>query len=152
MTFPSIFDPLVVRQITARITSLTHQTQPEWGKMDVARMLAHLCVSYEMVFEDKHKAPGALLKVFLKLFVKSSVVGPKPYPKNLRTAPAFLITDKRVFETEQKRLLAFLNRTCELGEAHFDGHASMSFGALSADEWNTLFYKHLDHHLRQFGV
>ena len=88
----------------------------------------------------------------LKLAVKKSVVGPKPYPQNSRTAPAFLITDKRVFETEKSRLLSYINRTAELGEKHFDGRESLSFGALSVDEWNTLFYKHLDHHLRQFGV
>ena len=61
MTFPSIFDQQVVSQLTGRINSLSHETQPEWGKMNVAQMLAHSCVSYEMVFENKHKAPGSFM-------------------------------------------------------------------------------------------
>jgi hypothetical protein len=40
----------------------------------------------------------------------------------------------------------------ELGEGYFNGLTSNSFGKLSTIEWNNLFYKHLDHHLRQFGV
>jgi len=40
----------------------------------------------------------------------------------------------------------------ELGEAHFDKKESHSFGVLTKGEWDTMFYKHLDHHLGQFGV
>ena len=40
----------------------------------------------------------------------------------------------------------------QLGEAHFDNKESHSFGKLNINEWNTMFYKHLDPHLTQFGV
>jgi hypothetical protein len=45
-----------------------------------------------------------------------------------------------------------MKKTQGLGEAHFDGKDSHSFGNLSKSQWNTMFYKHLDHHLTQFGV
>ena len=45
-----------------------------------------------------------------------------------------------------------MQKTFDLGSAHFEGKESPSFGALTADEWNVLFAKHLDHHLTQFGV
>jgi hypothetical protein len=45
-----------------------------------------------------------------------------------------------------------MKKTVDLGEAHFDGKESLSFGKLTASQWNTMFYKHLNHHLTQFGV
>jgi hypothetical protein len=36
-------------------------------------------------------------------------------------------------------------------EAHFDGMESLSSGRLTIQQWNTLFAKHLEHHLGQFG-
>jgi hypothetical protein len=84
--------------------------------------------------------------------VKNGVINEKPYPKNSRTAPAFIIADERKFEEEKARLIGYLQKTCALGSAGFEGKESLSFGKLSAPEWSNLFYKHLDHHLRQFGV
>ena len=76
----------------------------------------------------------------------------KPYPRNGRTAPQFIIADKREFDTEKKRLIDFINKTQELGDKYFESKESHSFGKLSSQEWNNSFYKHLDHHLTQFGV
>jgi hypothetical protein len=148
----SVFNPADVAELTDRINKLTAQTQPQWGKMTVAQMLAHCNVSYEMAYTDKHPKPNVLMKFILKTLVKEKVVGPHPYKHSNPTAPAFLIKDDRDFEIEQKRLTDHLNQTLQLGEAHFDGKESHSFGKLSIDEWNTMFYKHLDHHLTQFGV
>ena len=64
----------------------------------------------------------------------------------------FVIGDDRNFETEKNRMIDYLNKTVELGESYFDQKESLSFGKLSITEWNNLFYKHLDHHLTQFGV
>ncbi|TKB97812.1 DUF1569 domain-containing protein [Pedobacter cryophilus] len=139
-------------EILERINKLTPNTQRKWGKMEVAQMLAHLNVSYEMIYEDKHPKPNAFMKLILKLLVKNMVVNEKPYKHNSKTAPAFIIKDDKDFETEKKRLIDFVNKTQELGEAYFDGKESHSFGALNKTEWNNMLYKHLDHHLTQFGV
>ena len=148
----SVFDAVVVDEITHRIRSLATDSQPLWGAMDVARMLAHLCVPYEIVFEDIHPEPGALKRFLLRTFVKSGVVGEKPYRRSLPTARAFRITEEREFERERERLLGYIQRTAEFGEVHFDGRDYPSFGPLTKREWNNLFFKHLDHHLTQFGV
>ena len=152
MTHPNLFDAAITEEVHKRIHRLTHETQPLWGKMNVANMLGHCNVTYEMMYETKHPKPGGFMKFMLKLFVKRAVVGPKPYPKNSRTAPQFLIADERVFDTEKQRLLDYLQRVQAEGAAAFDQRESHSFGPLSIDEWNTLMYKHLDHHLKQFGV
>ena len=88
----------------------------------------------------------------LRAFVKKLVVNDKPYKRNSRTAPEFIITDSKYFETEKNRLETYINKTVQLGESAFDGKVSHSFGALNKEEWNNMFYKHLDHHLSQFAV
>ena len=152
MALANIFTKAVSDGVIQRINNLNATTQGNWGKMAVAQMLAHCNVSYEMMYEDKHPKPNFLIKFILKSFVKPKVVDESPYPKNGSTAPAFIIKDDRDFEAEKKRLIAYITKTQELGEAHFDGKASHSFGNLTKEEWNNLLYKHLDHHLTQFGV
>jgi len=56
------------------------------------------------------------------------------------------------FELQKSRLIDYLLKTQSLGADHFDGKASHSFGKLDKTQWNTMFYKHIDHHLTQFGV
>lgn len=148
----NLFNPKDVSDTINRINQLTPTTQGQWGKMTVDQMLAHCNVTYEMAYEDKHPKPNAFVRFILKLFVKNAVVGPKPYPKNGRTAPQFVMTGQKDFEAEKQRLIAYLQKTQALGEAHFEGKESNSFGALTANEWNISFAKHLDHHLTQFGV
>ena len=148
----NIFSSVVCEEIIARINQLAVQSTPEWGKMNVAQMLAHCNVTYELVFENKHPKPNALVRFLLKVVVKNYVVSDKPFKRSSQTSPAFIITNDRDFETEKSRLIDYINQAQKLGSAYFDGKESHSFGVLKATEWNAMFYKHLDHHLKQFGV
>lgn len=152
MSLPNIFDKSVSDQLIRRINALTPASQPNWGKMNVAQMLAHCNVTYELVYENKHPQPNFLMKFILKTFIKKIVTSETPYKHNSRTAPVFLITDTKDFETEKQRLINYINKTQQLGETSFDNKMSHSFGRLSVTEWNNMFYKHLNHHLTQFGV
>lgn len=153
MTLPSVFETSVLDELKRRIHSITANTQPQWGTMSADQVMAHLNVTYEYLYEPgQFKAPNAIMKFFLKTFVKSAVCGSKPYPKGSRTAPDFIKSDSYQFEAERDRLIAFLDRVQRDGAASFEGKESHSFGKLTADEWNTMFYKHLDHHLKQFGA
>ena len=148
----NIFEANETIIVIDRINKLGVTTRPLWGKMTADQMLAHCNVTYEMSFEDKHKKPNGFTKFMLKVFVKNMVVGDKPYKKNSKTAPQFLIVDARNFEGEKERLINYLNKAQNLGADYFDGKESHSFGKLTKQEWNTMFFKHLDHHLSQFGV
>ena len=152
MALPNIFQKNVSNQVIERINQLKPNTQPNWGKMSVAQMLAHCNVTYEMVFEDKHPRPNFFMKFILKSFIKKVVVSETPYKHNSGTAPAFLIKETKDFEAEKTRLIGHISKTQELGEVNFDNKESPSFGILNTTEWNNMFYKHLDHHLTQFGV
>lgn len=149
----NIFDKKVTTELLERIEKLTPERQAQWGKMNAAQMLAHCNVTYEFVFEEgKHPKPKGFKKFLIKLFAKNIVVGDKPYKKNSRTAPEFMIADAREFKKEKMRLIDYMNKTLELGEKHFHNKESHSFGVLTKQEWSNLFFKHLDHHLSQFGV
>jgi len=148
----NVFDKAVANELVDRLSNLNSTTQVLWGKMNVGQVMAHCCVTYEYVYETSHKKPGGLKKFLLTSFVKKGVVGDKPYSKNLRTAPDFLMREDKDFEAERKRLIDYINKTQELGEEYFDGKESHSFGTLNKKEWNAMFYKHLDHHLGQLGV
>lgn len=120
--------------------------------MNVSQMLAHCNVTYELVFENKHETPNFLMKLMMKAFIKKIVTNEIMYKRGSQTGPQFIIKDLRDFEKEKKRLIDYVNKTQQLGEKEFDNKVSHSFGKLTKEEWNNMFYKHLEHHLTQFGV
>lgn len=148
----NIFDKTVSEEIIERINLLTPNSIPNWGKMNVGQMLAHCNVTYELIYENNVSKPKGLKKWLLKKLVKNLVVNEKSYAKNGRTAPEFLITDTKEFDQEKERLISYINQTQQLGGVHFHNKESHSFGNLTTQEWNNMFYKHLNHHLTQFGV
>lgn len=141
-----------VQQNIGRLEKLAVDSQPVWGKMNAAQMLAHLNATYATSLGDIEVKNNWFMKFMLKSFVKNAVVGEKPYKRNLRTAPYFVVADKRDFEKEKGSLVNYLNKVKDLGSSHFEGKESAAFGQLSSKEWNNLFQKHLDHHLQQFNV
>lgn len=152
MALPDIFSKDETDKIIQRINNLSATTQPNWGTMSVAQMLAHCNVTYEMMYENIHKKPNAFMKFILKALVKNIVVNEKPYKHNSKTAPQFIIKESKDFAVETQRLIDYINKTQQLGSAHFADKESHSFGALTNTEWNNMMYKHLNHHLSQFGV
>lgn len=152
MALPNIFNKDVTEHIIRRIEALTPASKPLWGKMNVSQMLAHLNVTYQFIYKpEQFKPVPGLMKFVLKLLVKPMVVNEKPYPKNGRTAPEFLVSNEKDFLKEKDELIGYIEKTQQLGAAYFEGKEARSFGKLTSTEWNNLFYKHLDHHLRQFG-
>jgi hypothetical protein len=76
----------------------------------------------------------------------------KPMRRNSPTSKDLVIADDRDFLTEQQRLLGLLQRFTAGGPSGCTRHPHSFFGPLTPAEWAELMYKHLDHHLRQFGV
>lgn len=152
MTLLNTFDPKTTETVFARLEKLNYATKPQWGKMNVAQMLAHLNVTYDLAYDRiPYSIPG-FKKFILKLLVKPLVTNEKPYKKNSHTAPEFIITNERDFEKEKSIFIDNIKKTEADGVAFFEGKVSSSFGPMNAKEWSTQFYKHIDHHFTQFGV
>jgi len=115
MPIPNIFSSEVTEQFISRIQKIQDTTNPQWGKMNAAQMIAHCCVTYELVYENIHPKPGLLMQLLLKTIVKKTVTGTAPYKKNLKTSPAFLKTGEYNLAAEKTRLINYLRRTQDLG-------------------------------------
>lgn len=153
MKLPNIFQPETTKVNLERLEKLTAKSQPLWGKMNAAQMLAHVNVAYDIAYGKTKVHNSKFKKTLLKLFLKRIVTGSsKPYSKNSRTAPEFVISDERAFETEKSKLVEYITKTQELGEKEFEGKESVSFGPMTAQEWSNQFQKHMDHHFSQFGI
>ena len=156
MEIPDIFSRAAVDALKTRIQRLSPDTRPQWGRMNAAQMLAHASKPYDTLFDAdyqrRHPPHTGLMRLLLKWLVKPLVVGSRPYKPNTRTAPSYVVADERDLVRERDKLFGYLDRVQAEGRAGFEGRLSYSFGPLTAAEWNVLFYKHLDHHLRQFGV
>lgn len=149
MALPSIFDSSTTQKHLERLEKLTANTKPQWGKMNAPQMLAHLNVAYASSAGPKK---GFMTRLMMKMFVKNIVVGEKPYAKNSRTAPEFIIADERVFEKEKANLISNIKDIEAKGSSYFSGKENPAFGVLTTQEWSNLFYKHIEHHFEQFGI
>jgi len=77
----SVSDAATTATLLERFNVLTPKSQPQWGKMTVSQMLAHLNVAYDISYGKIPVRYNWLTKQMLKFFVKSTVVGSKPYKK-----------------------------------------------------------------------
>lgn len=148
----NVYNSKDVNEFVTRINKLTPESKPEWGKMSADQMFAHINVAYEMALEDKHTKPGKFKTFIIKTLFKNIVVSEKPFKRNMKTPPEFLMVNKKEFDKEKARLINYLNKVLELGGDYFHGKESHGMGNLTKTEWNNMFAKHLDHHLKQFGV
>ncbi len=147
----SLFDPADRDAVLRRLAALQPSSPRQWGKMDAAQMLAHCSVGLEVACGDRRKSQRLLGRI-LAPFVKSSLLGDKPMMRNAPTDPEYRIADAREFDRERDRLSALVDRFCTRGPGSAEGLVHSFFGRLTGDEWGRLMYKHLDHHLRQFGA
>jgi hypothetical protein len=146
----SLFVPEVRREILQRLESLQPGGTRQWGKMEPAQALAHCTTALEMATGDCPRKQ-VLIGKLLGPFLKSMLLGERPFGKNGPTDPAFIVSDARDFAKEKARLLATVARFCDQGPGAFDGNVHSFLGPLTGPEWGVMMYKHLDHHLRQFG-
>ena len=145
----SVFDPAVHRELQDRVQRLTSQQQPQWGQMTAAQMVAHLADSLKMASGELDVAPKKVPIRFSPL--KQFVLYLLPIPKGLPTAPELISRKPGEWTLEVAALREQLNGLVERGaEALAPSHPA--FGKLTAKQWGVLVYRHMDHHLRQFGV
>ena len=92
MKLQNIFTPESTQESIDRINNLKADTAPEWGKMNAPQMLAHLNVAYDIAYGKIEAKYNFFMKMMLKMMVKPTVCGNKPYKKNGRTAPVFVLS------------------------------------------------------------
>ena len=147
----SLFDSNTNEGIINRINSLTVDSKNEWGKMNVSQMLKHSQQPLLVAFGDK-KLKRGLMGILFGNMAKKAFLKPGVFKRNLPTDPSFLVKDQKKFEEEKQKLIELVKRFAASGPADISKDPHPFFGKLTVEEWDTLQIKHLDHHLRQFGV
>ena len=149
----NLFDATVANEVKTRLGKLTPQSERRWGRMTAAQMLAHCSVSMQWAVGEVVPEKGPLPIRLLGRLVKQMVVrNDDPLRKNSPTAKSLVVTDERDLVKERERLSGLVDRFAVGGAAGCTKNPHSFFGKMAPGEWAILMYKHLDHHLRQFGV
>lgn len=147
----NIFNQADTVEILNRIDKLNPNSRPQWGKMDVAQMLAH-CSSFHDIAMGETFPPRGWLGVLIGTFVKPIFYNDKPLARNMSTIPTIMIIEEKEFETEKVKLKQKIITFQNNGPEKCTSHPHPFFGKLTPEQWGKGLYKHLDHHLNQFRV
>ncbi|MDB4292381.1 DUF1569 domain-containing protein [Maribacter sp.] len=144
----SLFDTNTYEHILERIDNLSEDSERQWGKMTAGQMAWHCQFPVKIGVKNKKEGNGNL---FVKLFFKKAMYNDKPWRKNLPTSPALKAKEDKDLSSEKAKLkqlvIDFYN--CRT-RTEWNPHPL--FGKLTHDQWGKVQYKHLNHHLTQFGV
>lgn len=151
MKFKNLFEEENSEEIISRIMNLSSNSQALWGTMTVNQMIDH-CIKPLDVATGKLKLKRSLLGVLFGGWAKKKLLEDKDFPRNSPTAPEFRVQTPREFSDAQQSLINAVRSFQKEGENGLTKEKHPFFGPLSTSEWLLLQYKHLDHHLRQFGV
>ena len=146
----NLFQPETVDEVVSRLDKLQPSSARQWGKMDVAQMMAHCSAAMDMA-SGRINPPRAFIGRVLGPFFRSVFTNDKPFSKNNPTDEQLVVSDARDFQREREQLKLKVQQFHQGGEAQCTRHPHPFFGGLSPQEWGRGMYKHLDHHLRQFG-
>jgi Protein of unknown function (DUF1569) len=148
----NLFEAARVEEVKERIARLKPDSDRQWGKMNAAQAVAHCSAGLEWAVGDRIP-PRLLLGRILGLIVKPLALGnDEPMRRNSPTVKDLVVQDERDLGAERERLCGLIDRFAAAGPKGCTTHPHSFFGRLTPEEWATLMYKHLDHHLRQFGV
>ena len=136
-------------ELVVRLGRLNPESKPLWGKMNCPQMLAHLADGFRMTLGDLEPKPRGGPLSFPP--IRKLIIYWLPFPKSAPTAPELITRPTEGIERESKSVIELLHRIAESSDrTAWPDHPA--FGKLSAQDWGVLGYRHMDHHLRQFGV
>jgi len=147
----NLFDTDTYTDMVARLNKLSPENMAQWGKMNVAQMMAHCKEAFKVPLSEK-RLPRMFIGRILGPLIKDKLYNESPWKQNLPTSPNFRITDTRDFNLEKQELLSLVNKFYAAGPMGITKYPHPMFGSFTPEQWGKSMYKHLDHHLRQFGV
>lgn len=140
------------QRLIDRISNLSGKETPHWGKMTAEQMMSHLVQAGELPFEASVPDRSTFTS---RTFIKPLILYVLPMPKEVKISAEMDQQKKgrtpQGFETDRNQLLTLIEKLGTLSIDHKClGHPF--FGKMSAKEWAVIAYRHIDHHLKQFGV
>ena len=150
MAIHTLLDSQDRASLLDRAARLKPEMSARWGHMDAPQMVRHCAEALRMSLGEVHPRPLGR-RLFHTRLAKYLIIRIFPFPKGAPTAPELRITEPAVLEPERGRLGELVGRYGAPTEGDTRAEHPL-FGVLSREEWAELQYRHVDHHLRQFGV
>jgi Protein of unknown function (DUF1569) len=119
--------------------------------MEPAQLLPHLASGLRMALgERKVEAPphGRLRCVVWRYLAVHRL----PWPEGkIQSPPGAFSTPSLGWERDRQAVVELIERFADAAPSTL-GTTHPTFGSMRPRDWDVLQYRHLDHHLRQFGV
>ena len=145
----SIWQDETRRELSDRVGAVVWDRRAEWGKFSAPKMVCHLADSLKMAMGDL-KVPSKRLPIRYPP-LKQFIIYLAPFPRSAPTAPELLVRAPREWANDIADVQDLLARAGSARTtATWPEHPA--FGKLSKRAWGVLIYRHMDHHLRQFGA
>lgn len=144
----TIWKKTLREQLENRLDKLSPDTPARWGKFDAPQMVCHLIESTRMALGELEVKPKKT--PFKRFPFKQLVVYLLPFPKGAPTAPELLRRTPQEWNGEIRQLKDLMRKFAAGSHSRFPEHPA--FGKLSRRAWGVLAYRHIDHHLKQFGL
>lgn len=140
------FDSLI-----KRIINLTADSPRQWGKLNICQMLLHCRRGLEAA-EGTRITPQTFLGKILCVFLKQLATNDKPFRHGSPSPAGTISKETESFEIEKAKLIEKTEIFHSRGIEKCSSNSHAFFGRLTPTEWGSLMYKHIDHHLKQFGM
>jgi hypothetical protein len=138
------------QEVKERMTHLGPDSERLWGKMNAAQAVAHCSLGLEMALGDIRPPRWLRGRIFGWMVKPMAFREDEPMIRNSPTMIA--VENERHLDSERERLCGLIDRFTAAWPDGCTAHPHSFFGRLTPEEWGILTYKHLDHHLRQFGA
>jgi hypothetical protein len=148
----NLLDKECNESVISRAQKLRPDSTPLWGTMTVTEMLHHCNKVNEQLLlpappSDKKTSLRQYLIRWVVLYVMPRFPKGAKAPKKFHTKGTI---DHAEFENQKQAFITLVHRFAS--HAGPIAHYHPYFGKLSTEQWGLTNWKHMDHHLRQFGV
>jgi hypothetical protein len=148
----NIADPAQCAELIARLERLTPETPRRWGKMTAHQVVCHLSDSFRAVMGT---GLSSVATPWSRTVIKwMALNAPLKWPHGVPTRPEvdqFIGGTRPVeFARDRQELTSLMADFAARTGGNLHPHPM--FGAMTTREWHRWGWRHMDHHLRQFGA
>ena len=145
----SIWHEQAQQELNDRVGALAWDRRAEWGRFTAPKMVCHLADSLKMAMGDLKVAPKNLPIRYPPL--KQLIIYVAPFPKSAPTAPELLVREPREWASDVADVQGLLARAATAAHHRRLARAPRVRQALETCV-GPFIYRHMDHHLKQFGA
>ncbi len=148
----SIFNQTTNQNLVQRAASISNDSQAQWGKMNSYQMMKHCIKNMELLQNKQQYSRVFLGRIFGKMALNATLKNEKPMSKNSPTHPELVIKENGDIKELKDQFINMLQTYVEVKESEYNNFVHPFFGKMTAGQVGEWEYKHIDHHLRQFGA